>query len=305
MYWFILMIGGLSVIFLLKGNKPKHTYLDKTRFNDIDPSAVNESQVVDLNALSTKSLSDKLLSELKTAYLQLGKFASLKLMAVIVICFAAAMYINRTFVLGGPKQLVAIFCAITVLSVLYGISWLKKRAYKQFSESFPEALNILGSAISTGESIVHAISYVGKNLDGDVGKEFKLMGERLLIGEKPESVFRKSCARFPYSAFLFFAIVLNANIQRGGQLKEVISRLNRMIFNERAMEKKKMSLTSEARMSVKIVASVPFIFLFLYQFISPPNFNYVLHNPKGHYLLYYLIGSNLIGFSIAAWLMRD
>ncbi|MCL9780811.1 type II secretion system F family protein [Vibrio sp. S4M6] len=305
MYWFLLLVGGLAAILLLRGNTPKHNYLKTNALSGSNSSIGEESQAVDLQALYEKSLKDRIIKGAQSAYLQLGKMAALKIAVITILCFLLATYVNHNFVRGGFGELIVVFLTIEIISLFTGYRWLKKRAYKQFNEAFPEALNILASAIGTGESIVHAIVYVGKHLDGDVGNEFKVMGERLLIGEKPESVFRKACTRFPYSSFLFFVIVLNANIQRGGQLKLIITRLNRMIFNERAAEKKKMSLTAEARASVKIVAAVPFVFLFAYQFISPESYEFVMHNPKGHYLLYYLIASNAVGFAISSWIMRD
>ncbi|MCZ8486640.1 hypothetical protein O9993_18960 [Vibrio lentus] len=45
----------------------------------------------------------------------------------------------------------------------------------RFKTNFPDALNILSGVISSGQSIIHAFEYVGKQLDNDVGKEFKLL----------------------------------------------------------------------------------------------------------------------------------
>jgi len=193
---------------------------------------------------------------------------------------------------------------IFIFSAVLGYLWLANRAKNNFESAFPDALNMLASAVSAGESIMYAIIFVGQSLDNDVGREFKLMGERLQLGETPDKVFQKSCMRYPYPTFLFFVITLRANMQRGGQLKEIISRLNRLIFDSNAMEKKKYAMTSEARSSAKIVGSIPFIFLFILQYLSPENFEFVMFNDAGKPILYYVLLSEFIGMSIIWSLMK-
>ena len=97
---------------------------------------------------------------------------------------------------------------------------------------------------------------------------------------------------------------MRANLQRGGQLKEVMTRLNRLMFDARAVDKKKYALTSEARASAKIVAAIPFIFLWLLQFLSPENYEFVMFDPAGRYILYYVLFSEFVGISIIWKLMK-
>ncbi|MFA0026555.1 type II secretion system F family protein, partial [Vibrio sp. 10N.261.49.A5] len=87
---------------------------------------------------------------------------------------------------------------------------------KKFKDNFPDALNILSGALSSGQSIVHAFEYVGTQLDNEVGKEFKKMSERLLIGEDPDDVLARSASTFPYVEYFFFASTIRINLSRGG-----------------------------------------------------------------------------------------
>jgi tight adherence protein B len=198
---------------------------------------------------------------------------------------------------------VVIFISI-IIGLIWGYVWLQERETKQFNEHFPDALNMLSSAVSAGESITHAIAFVGKKLEGEVGKEFKVMGERLQLGESPDEVFKKSCVRFPYPAFQFFVITLRANMNRGGQLRDVISRLNRLMFDARAVERKKYALTSEARISAKIVCATPFFFLFILQYLSPENYEFVMFHAEGRPILYYVLISESIGMLIIWALLK-
>ncbi|USD38917.1 type II secretion system F family protein [Ferrimonas sp. SCSIO 43195] len=181
---------------------------------------------------------------------------------------------------------------------------LKRRREARFQDDFPDALNILSGALSAGQSVVHAFEYVGEQLDNEVGREFKLMSERLLIGEDPDDVLRRSGASFPYVEYFFFVSTIRLNLSRGGQLKEVINRINRLMFDARSLDKKKSALTSEARASAKIVAALPLIFLLILKYTSPENYHFVMFEEGGKPIFYYVLISELIGFACIAWILR-
>jgi tight adherence protein B len=63
-------------------------------------------------------------------------------------------------------------------------------------------------------------------------------------------------------------------------------------------------MTAEARMSVKIVAAIPFFFLFLLQYLSPENYEFVMFNSAGRPILYYVLISEAIGIGIVWFLMK-
>lgn len=302
MAWLSLLLGGVLLLFLARGEKKKsaaHLLERQTKVKVV--ASMEQGNAVNLNSLSDETFLQKLSREFTNTRRQLGSGALIKLAAVVFLLGILSIYINKNFVRGDSWIVLAI---VELIGLYFGYQWLQKREKAAFDTEFPDALNMLTSAISSGESLMHAILYVGKTLDGEVGKEFKIMGERLQMGESPDSVFRKSCKRFPYSAFHFFVITMRANMQRGGQLKEVMTRLNRLMFDARAVEKKKYALTSEARTSAKIVAAIPFIFLFMLQFLSPDNYEYVMFEPKGRVILYYVLVSEFIGIAIVWKLMK-
>jgi len=300
-YFLLLIFGGVLILYLTFANKTgKKDYLNE--FNQtILVSSMDEQQAVDIKSLSDQSLLQKIEQTFSNVKRQIGRLALVKIMASILLFAFIGSFINSTFFRGPLLPAI-------VLAELFGLTfaylWLQKRERTQFEDSFPDALNMLSSAVSAGESLMHSIMFVGKSLDGELGKEFALMGERLQMGETPDSVFRKSCHRFPYPTFHFFVITLRANMQRGGQLKGIMARLNRLMFDARTIKKKKGALTAEARSSAKIVGAIPFVFLFMLQFLSPENFEFVMFHPGGRPILYYVLISESIGMFIIWLLMR-
>ncbi|MDN3681427.1 type II secretion system F family protein [Vibrio tapetis subsp. quintayensis] len=298
--WMMLLFGALVFLIVALFRKPKHTYLQE--FNKtVRVDSMTNDQAIDFQSLLEKSLMQRLLEHWHNLLNQLGSMALLKVIGFVLLLFFIGSELNSRFIRGNDLLIIGI---VEIVGVVYGLSWLSNRAQKQFEEAFPDALNMLASAVSAGESIMHAIMYVGKSLDSDVGAEFKKMGERLQMGETPDDVFRKACERFPYPSFQFFVITLRANMHRGGQLKDVMTRLNRLMFDARAIEKKKYALTAEARTSAKIVAAIPFTFLFMLQYLSPENYEFVMFHEEGRPILYYMLISEFIGISIIWMLMK-
>lgn len=127
----------------------------------------------------------------------------------------------------------------------------------QFDAQFSEALNIINSSIRAGNSVIQGIEQCGQKIDGVLGDEFRQISQRLEIGEDAESVFLASWRRLPFSEYYFFIITVQLNMKGGGQVKEVMSRLGTLISNARVLEKKKYAMTSEVRMSIKILTAIP------------------------------------------------
>lgn len=302
MYFLAFIFGGVLLLYLALSKKEKKVdYMQEFNQTLFIDSMDNDQQAINLKSLSDQSLKQKIEQIWGNVNRQLGKLAFVKVIVFVMVVALLAVKVNEQFF---RVSITYVIIVMEVLAIIFGYLWLKKREKSQFEESFPDALNMLASAVSAGESIMHAIIFVGKSLEGEVGKEFKVMGERLQLGDTPDSVFRKSCHRFPYASFHFFVITLRANMQRGGQLKEVMSRLNRLMFDARAIEKKKYALTSEARTSAKIVGSIPFFFLFMLQYLSPENYEFIMFHPDGRSILYYVLVSEFIGISIVWSLMK-
>ena len=302
MIYLILIGGGITLLLLgIFGKKRKHNYLEEFNKTVMVYSLANDDQAVDFSTLTERTLRQRLIDKKNNLGKQIGQYALFKVIAFVALLIFLGLEIDHRFIRGNVYVVVTL---VVALGLYLGYNWLQKREERQFEESFPDALNILASAVSSGESIMHAIIYVGKTLDSDVGAEFKVMGDRLQMGDTPDEVFKKSCKRFPYPSFHFFVITLRANMHRGGQLKEVMTRLNRLMFDARAIDKKKFALTAEARMSAKIVASIPFIFLIMMQYISPENYEFIMFDEAGKPVLYYMLISEFIGISIVWGLMK-
>ncbi|MDR9826106.1 type II secretion system F family protein [Vibrio sp. FNV 38] len=296
MLWISLILFAI-VFLLMRDTKVKN--LDQFFVGDeVEMEALN---ALNLNSLVKKHAWQRLKDRLLPTLLILGHRWLLYTVLFTVISIIGAWYF--TFKILGQNDY-EIVIGLVILSLFLAFRFLVSKRRKEFTDTFPDALNILMSAVTAGDSLMQAISYVGKTMDNAIGREFKLMANRLKLGESPEVVLQRSCKHYPYPEFIFFTLTIRANISRGGQLKGVLARLIRVLVASRTLEKKKMAMTSEARISAKIVAAIPLIFTIILNYIQPQNVDFILHDPKGQYILFYVLGSEFLGLSIIWLLVR-
>ncbi|MGF1726082.1 type II secretion system F family protein [Photobacterium nomapromontoriensis] len=297
-YYLSLILFGLAVILWRKrdGDK-KQIYFEHATARELK----SIRQAINVKTFERRTLRQMVLNYVRPVFAMLGERGKWIVLLYVIAMFMLGGYFNNT-VLNLQSQWFTVL--LPCFACWGGWNWLVNKRRSDFEQTFTDALNIMMSAITAGESLMQAISYVGESMDNAIGREFKLMGERFKLGESPDVILQRSCRNYPYPAFIFFVVTIRANISRGGQLKNVLARLIRVLVDSRAIEKKKMAMTSEARISSKIVAAIPIIFMFIINTIKPENIDFILMDPEGRYILYYVLGSELLGLFIIWWLVR-
>lgn len=226
-----------------------------------------------------------------------------KLSVAIPYFFAliSGMYLNIQYI--KLNNFIAVLLLLFLLLVVFYKKG-QKRLRSEFEDGFSEALNIINSALSSGNTILHGIDKCGEKIPGIVGEEFRSVSRRLSIGEEPQRIFYDSYEHLPYREYYFFILAVLININGGGQVKEVMSRLSKLITDGKVMDRKKYAMTAEARMSVKVLACIPVGFTFILKVLSPENFDILINDPTGQWILYYAIASILFGLFIV-WNMMN
>ncbi|MGC7589356.1 type II secretion system F family protein [Bisgaard Taxon 46] len=288
MYYFILLFGVGLLIYTSRG-----WFRTRKKINEYSLSFKSNTSILD--SIKKKAI-------LWQYYFVAGdKKKLLRNIILSFLVFLALFYINVFYIRLDRSQFILIFLVLFILLVW---KFGERRNHKMFNAMFPEVIQILTAAASSGAGLLQALERCGKDLTGQLGDEFKSIHKRLAIGEDPVTVFEDSYSRYPYKEFYFFITIIRTNLSKGGQIREVISRLGRIIADAKKMEQKKRAMTSEARMSAMIVASFPIGFFLFMQFTMPDNFDFLINDPSGRYVLYYVFGSELIGMLIIWWLMR-
>ncbi|EEP7674000.1 type II secretion system F family protein, partial [Salmonella enterica] len=198
-----------------------------------------------------------------------------------------------------------LFLVMTLLvEIVILLNMATSRMKKEFEAGFMEVLSTLTASVMAGSSIHQALHRCGETIEGPVGEEFSRINRRLNVGEDPEHVLLDAWRRFRYDEFYYFIMIILMSIQRGGQLKILIGRLSRVLMDNKAMENKKKAMTSEARSSSKIVAAIPLLFFMGMKYLNPENYDFIINERLGNYVLYYVICSEILGLFIIWMLIK-
>ena len=111
-----------------------------------------------------------------------------------------------------------IFLAVFVLFYILGIwKWGQRRNKKIFYLAFPEVIQILNSATTAGAGLLQALARCGKDVQGQLGTEFKQIHKRLAIGEDVSSVFEDSYLRYPLKNIITLLPLYVSIWKKGGK----------------------------------------------------------------------------------------
>ncbi|WP_145538419.1 type II secretion system F family protein [Yersinia alsatica] len=220
----------------------------------------------------------------------------------IPIAYAILIYTINFFTLKLNVAIIFIFISVSIIYLQITLS--RKRHYSLFKKDFPEVLLMINMASSSGASINHILERCGQEVSGPLGNELILICRRLNLGESPETVFYDAYQRFNYPEFYFLTMIILLNIQQGGQLRELTSRLSQVISKNKTTEQKKSVLTAQTRMSVNIISAMPFVFSFLLYFIDSSSIESIWDHSTGRIIFYYIIISEAIGIFIIRKMLR-
>lgn len=196
-----------------------------------------------------------------------------------------------------------LYLGIDNIPVIFGSAifsiWLilfivKRKVKKQFYETFPEALSTIIGVISSGSSISVAFQQCAK-MEGSVGRAMKEVSSRMEVGENPHNVLLNSYRLLPFNEYYFFVLTVMVNIDGGGELKDVLTNLSKVLTSNAALAKIRDGKTAELRMTLLILSLIPPGFILLLKGIAEENYNLLIDTEAGHYILYYVACSELLG----------
>ena len=196
--------------------------------------------------------------------------------------------------------------AAGVVLVVAIAGWSVQQQYKMrysdyFEANFPSALRLISRNLSVGQTIFSAIEAAAENLNDIMQREFIRISQQLKAGNTFEEVLTRGEKLYPYKGYLVFSSYLRVSLKKGGNLKDTLAALAEDLLAAQLIKKKTKALTSESRMSAKILAVLPVVMLGILWCFASANFYYLFTAQNGRYVVIYLVISVTIGF---LWINR-
>jgi tight adherence protein B len=170
---------------------------------------------------------------------------------------------------------------------------IAKRRQAAFTQHFAEAIDVIIRGIRSGLPVGECLNVISREFEGPVGEEFTMIVEGQRLGMTLEDIMSRALKRIPTAEFKFFAIVLQIQKKTGGNLADTLDNLTEVLRDRKRMKDKIQALSSEAKSSAAIIASLPFVVLGLLSVVNP-DYVAVLFN-DGIHLVYIGLGTMATG----------
>lgn len=291
-----LIVAALVGVISLRRKRERLQIFNQVSAKKTSLLSAIEEQLSNTNVSFWQNLSQSIIGKFQTNYYLLfddiSQHEKFKLFGLLILGGIAGLVINFFYLNSG---LYITFFSSMVITLFIIIYIKRRRLKKEFYDKFPEALNLIIGVVSSGSSVSVGFSECAEKIDGIVGLTMKEVSNRLDIGENADSVLMTSYRRLYFPEYYFFILTIMVNLDKGGELKEVLARLSKMLANNRILAKTRDSKTAELRMTVIILAAIPIFFVLLLRIIAPENYNYLIETKGGNIILYYVISSVTIG----------
>lgn len=176
------------------------------------------------------------------------------------------------------------FFVIDIYFKFYDI--IKKR---QIEQDLLNAIIIMNNAFRSGRSTMQAIEIVARELKGPIRQEFKKMHLEISYGLSLDVVFERFSKRVESEEVSYITSSLSILNKTGGNIINVFSSIEKMLFNKRKLKQEMKSLTSSANMISKILLIMPFVFVIIIMMLNPSYFNSLINTSLGNVLLFTII----------------
>jgi tight adherence protein B len=195
--------------------------------------------------------------------------ASGEFVALIAICALVGAVVGAIFLLNPLFVLL-----IAALAGLIPYWWLQRSAKKRkmaLIEQLADTMSILASSLRAGYSFLQALDTVSKEIGEPSAAEFQRVVAEIRLGRPVDDALIAMAERVDSDDLRWAVIAINVQRQVGGNLAEVLDIVASTV-RERAYIRRQVSvLSAEGRISVGILAAIPF-FLLLYIAIVNPEY---------------------------------
>lgn len=173
----------------------------------------------------------------------------------LLVARAAAALVG---IMAGSWSLLIIPVAWVMCS-RFAFHWSEQRRRNALYEQFPDALAMIVRAVRVGIPLGEGIRTVAREAPAPTGPEFALLYDQVAIGVTLEDALREMAERDQLAEYRFFATALALQSRTGGGLAEALEGLADVMRKRLALKARGLALAAEAKTSIMILASLPFV----------------------------------------------
>jgi tight adherence protein B len=178
---------------------------------------------------------------------------------------------------------VGAFGGCTTVRMLF--AWQLRRYQDKLMRQLPDVTELIVGAVRAGMPVSEAFHIVAREMPYPSAEQFGQVTQELALGRLPEEALRTIYDRTGLEEYAMFSVTLAVQSKAGGRLAETLQILGETIRERVALAGRAKALASEAQLSARVLAALPFVAGLALFFEKPGYFNPMFQEPLGHKLL--------------------
>jgi tight adherence protein B len=171
----------------------------------------------------------------------------------------------------------------------------KSQRMRAFSREFPDALDLLVTALRAGLSFSAAMQIVADEAPEPVRGEFAVTVEEQALGLDPREALVNLTRRVDVLDLRFFATAVLLQRETGGNLAEVLENTSALIRDRFRVLGDIMTYTAQGKITGMILVSLPIFVAFFMLVLTPNFFKPMLESDTGRFALWLAAGMQTAG----------
>lgn len=165
------------------------------------------------------------------------------------------------------------------------VRWKKSARMRAFAEEFPDALDLLVSALRAGISFSSALQIVADESPEPVRSEFAIVVEEQTLGLDLREAMTNLANRIDSLDLKFFVTAVVLQRDTGGNLTEVLDNTSRLIRDRFRILGDIQTFTAQGRLTGAILSCLPLGLAIFMVMVAPDYFHKMWDNPTGRTVL--------------------
>jgi tight adherence protein B len=155
------------------------------------------------------------------------------------------------------------------------------RRMRQFEDQFPQAVDLIASALRAGHAFTTGVSMVADEVPEPTGSEFRLLYDQQNYGMPLPDALKAFARRVPLLDTRFFIIAVMTQREAGGNLAEVLDNLSALI-RERSRVKRQVRVASaHGRITGWVLSMMPPALALVMLVLAPEHMSAFVDDPLG------------------------
>lgn len=215
------------------------------------------------------------------------------LMLIMLVCGELALVIS--LLLGNPIVSAVSFLVFGSMPFLY-ILHRRAQRMRRFSEQFPDAIDMMTSALRAGHALGRAMQLVAMEAPDPIKTEFRKTFEEQNLGLPAREALLNLAARVDNVDLRLFVAAVIIQRESGGNLAEILTKISGTVRARFALLGQIRVYTAQARFTAWVLGVLPLAIAGIIYLVSPEYIKFLVQDPAGKALLGIAVFLQILGY---------